>query len=321
MRSSLSILLFVLFAQTAHADYRVVATIKPVHGIVSTIAEGVVEPELLIDGATSPHDFSLAPSDAAALQSADLVFWIGPSLEPGLEKGIRTLAQNAQIVSLIETEGLSVLEMRDVDAFSEKSLVGKDHSGAGSHADEHDHSHETEHGHTGIDPHIWLNPENAVAMAATIRKRLSEVFPEKADILTGNFAQFEKSVESEVEAIERRLTPYAGTPFLVFHDAYQYFERRFDLAASGVIALNPEVAPGAQRLSALGELIEARKIRCLFAEPQFDPRYAEVLAQSGNLTIGTLDPLGAELDSDPEHYLKLLEGMADAFEQCLAITG
>lgn len=323
-----------LFAATpALAAPNVVATIKPLHSLVAGVMDGVGSPELLIEGAASPHGFSLRPSDAGKLESADLVFWIGEDLETFLDGPLETISANATKIEMVDVEGMNILELREGGLFEAHSHGDEghkahddhdhehdehahedDHADNHDHADDHDHDHAHEHG----DAHIWLDPQNARLMVAAIADALIAADPENAQTYNANGQTLAARLDALQAEIDARLAPARGTPFFVFHDAYHAFEESFDIEATGSFTVNPEIAPGAGRLTEIRAIVEQEGAACLFAEPQFSPQVIETIADGTGAGIGTLDPLGAAIADGPELYFTLMNTMADSLLDCLA---
>ncbi len=193
---------------------------------------------------------------------------------------------------------------------------GEHEHGEPDHA-EHDHDHHGHH-HTGNDAHVWLSPDNAVAIARGIAAAVSKDLPAaEAARVSSNLANFESDIAELKRVIAAQLKPYAERPYLTFHDAYQYFETGFGLDYHGSVTVSPEVQPGAATLSELREEIEEHDIVCIFSEPQFEPRAIRVIAENLPVRTGVLDPLG---DSDTARiggYQALLTGLADSYTDCL----
>lgn len=300
----------------------VVTSIKPVQSLVAAVMQGIGTPILLIDGAASPHGFALKPSQAGQLQDADVVFWIGEHLTPSLEKPLHTMAEKATVVSLMDAPGVTVLPFRDGDGFAPHEHGHDDDHGDHEAHDDHGATADTahdDHGHSGggLDPHIWMDPENARAMAREIASRLSATDPDNADRYRENAAALDTRLEALTTELSARLEPVANQPFVVFHDAYHYFEDRFGLQSAGTITFNPEIAPGAEQLSEIQNTIRDRGVKCVFAEPQFEPKLVSVALEGSGARMATLDPLGANLAAGPELYFNLLAQTADAFTSCL----
>lgn len=324
---------------TAMALDGVVASIKPVHSLVAGVMAGVGEPELIVTGSNSPHTFSMRPSDARKLQSAPVVFWIGPELEAFLAEPVETLSAEARIVALGESDGLKRLEYREGGAFDShahdehaaEEAHGEDHAheddhshGHEEHADDHHHEHadhdnhaEGEHAHGQFDAHYWLDPSNAAVMVDTIAATLSQLDPQNGESYLSNAAQLKQDILELDDEIAAVMEPLAGRPFVVFHDAYHYFEDRYGLEAAGAITINPETPPSAARIAELQEHIGELGAVCVFSEPQFDPQIADVLTEGTDARSGILDPEGAALTDGPELYFELLRDMATSFRQCL----
>ena len=291
----------------AKADIVVVTSIKPVHSLVSGVMAGVGTPSVIIEGAGSPHTYSLKPSQAKQLQDAKLVFWMGDELETFLEGPIENIAQSATAIKLIDAQGLKKIKFRDGGMF--------DNHG---HDDHGDHDGHDDHGHGEFDPHVWLDPINAKAIIHEIEEALVKADPEHASTYEANAHKMMDKIDSLTAELREELEPVHENGFIVFHDAYQYFEQRFDLAAIGSITVSPEVMPGAERVSELRKKISELNATCVFSEPQFEPKLVETLVEGTGARTGVLDPLGATLTKGPDLYFQLLRNMAFAIKKCLS---
>ena len=313
---------------TAGAADGVVASIKPVHSLVSAVMEGVGTPDLIVEGAGSPHAYSMRPSQAGALENAKLVFWVGHDLEAFLEKPLESLAANATIVELGEAHGLTRLKFREGGPFEAHSHEHEedgheDHAHAAEgheHEDEHaheEHSHE-EHAHGETDMHLWLDPLNAKAMVHEIEEALAKADPDNAEKYSANAEEMKAQLDALVAETERELASVKDKPFIVFHDAYQYYENRFGVRAVGSITVSPEVLPGAQRVSEIQAKVKELGAACIFAEPQFEPKLVDVVAEGTDAKAGVLDPLGAELTDGPDLYFQLIRNLTKSLKSCLS---
>ena len=279
----------------ANADVSVVTSIKPVHSLVSGVMEGVSSPIVIIEGAGSPHTYSLKPSQARQLQDADLVFWMGDELETFLEGPIKNIAKSAKSVKLTDSHGLKKIKFREGGMFEGHD----DHDDHGGH-DDHDHDKHAkddhdDHGHGEFDPHVWLDPINAKAIVHEIEEALVKVDPKNAKKYEANADRIAKEMDKLVEELREQLKPVQEKGFIVFHDAYQYFEQRFGVSAIGSITVSPEVMPGAERVSELRKKITDLSATCVFSEPQFEPKLVKTLVEGTGARTGVLDPLGASL--------------------------
>ncbi|MGB2494672.1 MAG: zinc ABC transporter substrate-binding protein [Candidatus Puniceispirillaceae bacterium] len=360
--SFLATTMLVTSATLAKADVKVVASIKPVHSLVSAVMQGVGTPDLLVKGAGSPHTYSLKPSQAQQLQDADLVFWMSHDLEAFLENSIESIATKARSVPLMESHGLTKLNFREGGAFEDHGHDGHadekhddhghddhadekhddhghdDHAdekhddhGHDDHADEKhdDHGHDDhadekhddhghdDHGHDEVDPHVWLDPVNAKALVHEIEEALAEADPENAATYESNAEAVMAKLDDLVAEIDAELAPVKDRGYVVFHDAYQYFENRFGVSAIGSITVSPEVLPGAERVSELQEKVRSLDATCVFSEPQFEPKLVATITENTNAGSGVLDPLGASLADGPTLYFGLLRNMARSLKECL----
>lgn len=310
---------FALAAGAAQADAPdVVVSIKPIHSLVASIMQGVGEPALIVEGAASPHTYSMKPSNAAALQDASVVFWVGHGLEAFLEKPLESLGTGAKIVELDDAPGLEKLKFREGGAF-EPHDDGDEHEAASAH--DHDGSHEAEghhHDEGEFDMHLWLDPQNAKAMAADIEKTLAEVDPANATAYKANLDSLNARLDALDKTLAETVAPIKDRPFIVFHDAYQYFENRYGVKVAGSITVSPETMPGAERISQIHTKIQELGATCVFAEPQFEPKLVNVVLEGTTAKSGTLDPEAATLQAGPDLYFQLMESVGTSLKTCLS---
>ena len=446
----------------ANAETKVVASIKPLHSLVSYVMDGVGTPDILVDGSASPHTFQLKPSHATMLQEADIVFWIGEDLESFLETPLESIAANSRHVTLMESNEIELLKFReknifgghddhdehgdehddhdehadehgdehdehgdghgdhafewagvfelkagtykwsfakvdgdyadpamkmvilqsdDIEASEEKAeeLLESNQSDSKSHneilavnekafmlnfddnkeitmftveikesgkfafftehmpfefeADEHflkdlsgqdiepiaqapDSGHHDHHGHAHgeHDIHFWLDPEIAKTIVRIVARELSGIDPANASTYKSNSTKAMNEIDQLISDTKSKINSNAR--YVVFHDAYQYFEKRFGVEVVGALTVNPEVLPGAKQLSDIREAIEHENVNCLFSEPQFNPTIAETIAKDTGVKAAIIDPLGAELNLGKNLYFDLIEDIASSFESC-----
>ena len=392
------IILAARLAAPASAAPRVVTSIKPLHSLVSGVMKGVGEPYLLIKGVSSPHTFSLKPSDASELERARVIFWVGDVLAPGLERPLEVLPKRANVVALGELKGLELLKLRegglweghDDDHGGEKKVEGDHHDEgkeakagdddhdkekrgkaeddhhdekekagakdddhhekaeakeehhdeekrgkaedddhdkqkAGAKDDHHDekaeakgHHGEEEDHHGGFDAHIWLDPMNAKKWVDAIAHELEEVDPRNKKKYESNARNMKARIDALHEELARSLAPVRGAPYIVFHDAYQYMEKRYGLTPIGSVTLSPEKKPGSARLVAIRRKIRDTKSICVFTEPQFQPRLVRVIMEGTGAGTGVLDPLGTGIPAGEDAYFTLMRNMAKSLRTCLS---
>ena len=302
-----------LFSFSAKADIKVVTTIKPLHSLISSVMEGVGEPSLIIEGTSNPHTFVFKPSHAQMLEEADIVFWIGEDLEAFMEKPLDSLAGNATKISFMELSSIEKLKFREENIFDDHDDHGHDdHDG---HEDEHEgHDDHDGHNHGEFDAHIWLDPSNAIKMVLEISHELSEADPDNAAKYEQNENKTIASLNNLINEINSSIPKDAS--YVVFHDAYQYFENRFGISSAGALTLNPDVLPGAKQIDAIQDLIQDENIKCIFSEPQYNPKIIETLAADMKISTGIMDPLGAFIDQGPEMYQNLILDIANSLKDC-----
>ncbi|MBE0453908.1 zinc ABC transporter substrate-binding protein [Roseovarius autotrophicus] len=303
-------------AAPAMAGPQVATDIAPLHSLVARVMAGAGEPALIVPPGASPHGHALRPSEAAALDRAEIVFWMGEGLTPWLEDAIGTLAGDAHVIELLGADGSTVLAFREGLEFTPSEAGhGHDMPGHAAHTAKDEDGHEA-HDHEGADPHAWLDPANARAWLALIAGELARHDPDNAALYAANAAEAVAELSALEAGISARLDAVRDVPYLVFHDAYQYFESRFGVAPAGALALSDAADPGPARIAALRDLARDRGVACVFTEPQFAG--ARVRAVFGDtVRHGVLDPLGSAYTPGAGLYPALLEDMAAALVDCL----
>ncbi|WCJ63753.1 zinc ABC transporter substrate-binding protein ZnuA [Agrobacterium tumefaciens] len=312
-------------ASGATAAPDVVVSIKPVHSLVAAIMKGVGEPQLIVDGAASPHTYNLRPSNARKLEKADVVFWVGPGLEAFLQKPLEALASKATVVELEDAKGLEKLPFREGGPFEAHDDGEEGHEahdghteGEGAHDHGHDHADAGEHEHGAYDTHLWLDPANAKAMAQTIETALIAADAGNAATYQANTKKLIDDLDALDAEVAETVKPVKDKPFIVFHDAYQYFEHRYGVKTAGSITVSPETLPGADRVKQMQEKVRQLGATCVFAEPQFEPKLVSVITEGTAAKSATLDPEAATLEPGPDLYFKLMRGIAGSLKDCLS---
>jgi zinc transport system substrate-binding protein len=365
----------VLMASPALADVpRVAVDIAPIHSLVARVMDGVGVPDLIVAAGASPHSYSLRPSEASALQEADLVVWMGADLTPWLEGAIGTLAGDAQVISLLAAQGTTLLPFREGALFEAHSHGDDDHGHDHDDAHDHDHGHDDHshddhshddhnhddhghddhahddhghddhghddhahddhahddnghddhahddhgHAHGENDPHAWLSPENAALWLNTIAGALSAADPENAGAYFANAAAGREELAALSGEIDTLLAPVRGQGFIVFHDAYQYFEQSFDFPASGAISLSDASDPSPARIAEIQARVAEQGVTCVLSEPQFDPGIVAAVMDGSAARTAVLDPLGSNLEVGPALYPQMLRGLAEVLSNCLS---
>ena len=336
-----------ILSSTAVADVPSVAVdIAPVHALVARVMDGVGAPNLIIPPSASPHEYSLRPSEAKSLQDADLVFWVGEDLTPWLEKSIDTLSRNAEIITLLDQSETKLLKFREsalFEAHDHDDHDDHDHDKAHDDHDDHDdhdhdkshddhddhddHDHDKSHddhddheghNHGTHDPHAWLSIDNAQSWLNVIAAKLSAVDPENAGVYYGNAASAIAELDAVEKEINATLDPVRGNSFVVFHDAYQYFENSFEFFAAGAISLSDASDPSAARIAEVQGRIKNEGIDCILSEPQYNANMVATVLSGTDAKTGVIDPLGSSLEPGPNLYTELVYDMAETLAGCLS---
>ncbi len=324
------LLALMIFGSAAASESKVVVSINPIHSLVASVMEGVGTPDLLIKGNKSLHGYQVKPSDAILLENADVIVWIGPTMESTLIDSISNARDGTTVIEVGAMHGLQLYENREspegghMDHGEEDEHGHDDEHGHGEedehgHDDEHGDGEEDEHGHAHgrYDLHIWLDINNAKVVTQEIAEQLADISPQNEAQLTSNMNKtLEKLNSLEVE-LRSMSESFSSSPFVVFHDAYQYLEKMLGLNNVGTITISPEREAGAKRLLELREKISETGASCVFKEPQFDPSEVDIISEGTDLQVGTLDPLGADIEPGPNAYFELLRNMVLSLKNCL----
>ena len=296
---------------TVSADVPQVTTdIPATHSLVTRVMAGIGMPDLIVNQGASPHDYSLRPSNAASLEAADLVFWINSGLTPWLEGALKTLAADAKVIELMDTKGSTVLPYREGTTFEAHSHELK--------RDEERHTTtQNSNATANIDPHGWLDPDNGKTWLDVIATELSKIDPDNADIYFDNVTQGKTDIDAVISEIEATLAAFRGTDFIVYHDAYQYFEKRFDVLAAGSISLGDVSDPSPARIAEIHQTVEDLDMTCVFSEPQFNPELVATVVDGAKAKARVIDPLGTRLTLGADFYLNLLRDIAQTMASCL----
>ena len=358
---------------TAMADVPNVAVdIAPVHSLVAQVMDGVGTPDLVLPPGASPHAYNMRPSEAAALQNADVVIWMGEDLAPWMEGAVETLAEGAAVLTLLEAEETTLLEFRESALFEKHSHGDDDHDhdhgdehaeeghdheehADGEHDHDHDHDHEAHgdedhahddhseddhahvehddhahdehddhahdehdgHAHGAFDSHAWLSTSNAAEWLNLIAAELSAADPENAGAYFANAATARASLDDLKSEVNSILDPVRGGSFVVFHDAYQYFETDFDFFAAGAISLSDATEPSPARIAEIQDRVRSENITCVLAEPQFNAGIVSTILDGTDANTGVSDPIGASLEPGPTLYPQLIRNLATTLSDCM----
>lgn len=281
----------------AFAAPKVVTSIRPVQALVYAVTGEANLPDVLLEPGTSPHAFSLKPSQAQMLQSADIVFWIGPSLETALEGPLQSLGADAHVVRLIDAPGLDLL-----------------HYEADGHEEE---AGAADHDHGPVDPHVWLSPANAMALIDLIEGELARLAPAHAAIYAQNAKLAKNRLKLLAKQMEKILAHTRGVPYMVQHDGFGYIARDFSLNEVGHLQTMPGREPGAKHIAEMRDAITSQGVACVFVEPQFTPALAQRLKEETGVRLGELDPMGSTLDMSPTLHVRIIQQVVLKMDECL----
>ncbi|MEJ2316533.1 MAG: zinc ABC transporter substrate-binding protein [Gammaproteobacteria bacterium] len=285
----------------------VVVSIKPLHSLVAGVMQGVAEPALLISGNQSPHTFTLAPSDVRLIKGAELIVWVGETLEAPLAKTIAANSKGAQVIEFMTMQGLARAGLREGGAWEAHS-----HDHGQMHEKQHEH-----HGHAREDVHLWLSPLNAGRLVDAVAMTLAGIDPENAKTYRVNAAALHERITRLDAELRSQLLTIRDTPYIVFHDAYQLFEKHYGLNTVGSVVISPGRMPGARRVHEMRERLVQSGAKCIFSEPQFDPGLIATIIEGTDVRTGTLDPVGVDLEPGNDAWFELMQNLANALVECL----
>ena len=307
-----------LSAIPTHAAPNVAVSVLPVHSLVATLMRGVGDVELVLQGGQSPHGAQLKPSQVRLLGEADLIVWVGPGFERALEKTIAGRSGEARVVTLMLSDEIHLLRGHHADHDEHAEHDDHDEHAEHDERDEHiEHTDHTNHDTWTTDPHIWLSVANAQAIARIVARELIVLDAANRAHYESNLHDLLSRLQQLRQTLHARLHEIADARYVVFHDAYRYFETEFNLRLAASVTLSPERPPGAKRIRAIKRLITEHDVRCVFSEPQFQPGLVHTLVADTGAEAGTLDPLGADLQAGPDAWFQLLTGIADSLTGCL----
>ena len=321
-----------LFSANASSPPVVVVSIPPLHSITAAVMEGRGEPQLIVSGNRSLHGFRLKPSQLRAIQKADLLLYIDEDFENFLARALKILPRSVDAFPLLSTSGLKLLPKRQGglweqhdhhhDEHEEEHEHGE-HEGHDEHEEEHKygeherHDEHEDHNSSNIDWHVWLDVDNAKVLAKAIARELSRIDPDYRRLYLRNAKRWEKAMDQLDLEVKSRLMGMENRPFLVFHDAYQYFENAYNLKALGSLTLEPNEQASARQIQKIRRRLQLLGIVCIFSEPQFSDRLVTVVTENTNIKKGVLDPLGSVQSPGKSLYPKLIQAMAMEFERAL----
>jgi len=320
----LTLLIFSTSSISASEKISIITSVKPLHSIVDAISTNSDQVELLVTTNQSPHDYQLKPSQLKAMQNANIIFYFDDNFETFMSSAFDILPPKVRKSSIIEKANLNLLQYRESGAWDKHLHEGDDgHDDHDAHKDEHDDGHDDHDAHKDehdddVNLHVWLDPENAKSIVNYVVKELTFINPKNHEIYEENGKRYIEKLNNLDAELKISLSGLQDKPFIVFHDAYQYFERAFNLNAVGSISFRDDIhSVSPNRIKEIKDKIKTTNAECVFREPQFSDRLINTIAEKADIKVGTLDPLGASLQNDKGLYFTLMRELADNFKKCL----
>ena len=309
----------------------VTVSIPPLAGIIAPLLAPEDRLVILLKNGVSPHGFQLKPSHVKALQESDLILSVGTPVDSWVEKSVQRA--NKPALAMAELKGVERLVLREGGLWEDKHDHGHEHGHDHESQDEpvSDHEHENRHERheeseqqyvedRNLDGHIWMSPHNAKLLIHAVSEQLQAQRPEQKQSIQQRTQAWLIQLDKADQRIAERLQAVQSEPFLVLHDAFQYFERRYGLNGAGSIRLNPELAPSLKRVQELRERVKTGYVTCLFKEPQFPEKRVLSVVSGLDIRLGSLDPMGTSYSVGQPFmaYDAFLEALAEQFSSCLS---
>ena len=318
------------FITGVNAEIKVVTTIQPLHSLISNVMGNKGKLDLILEGTASPHSFTLKPSHAKMLENADAIFWIDKDLESFLEKPLKSIPKKAKVIHLMDLSNLEIHKFREKNIYGghddhddhdkhghkeDKHAKHDDHDKHGHKEDKHaKHDDHDKHAHGEFDVHIWLDPNNAKVIVKEVANELATIDPKNSNFYKMNAKKTVEKLDILINQIDKSINKKAS--FVTFHDAYQYFEKRFGVEALGALTINTDIQPGAKQIEEIQHLVEDKNIKCIFSEPQFNPKLINMIAKSSGAKTGILDPLGSSYKPGNDLYFNLINDLYENLNKC-----
>ncbi len=298
---------------------RVAVSVSPVHSLVSAVMQGAAIPELLISPGHSPHTQALSPSAVKTVYDADLVIRVGPDLEKALSKIAEQVKPQDRVKSLLDDAGLHILPFREQGVWADLEHDEHEEHGHDEHDEHEEHGHEGHaHAEGDPDPHVWLSTENAILIVSAFAEWISRIDSGNKALYQRNRDQVIARIHQTGERVSQILEPVKTIPYIVFHDAWQYYEKENQLNSLTSVSSSTDHAPAIRQVRDVRRLIRERGVQCIFREPQFDPGIIQTVIKGTQARTGTLDPLGAELAPGPDMWHELMLSIARSLKTCLS---
>lgn len=286
-----------------NANANIISSVKPIAFITQAISDGVTNTDILLPDGTSPHTYSLKPSDLAKIKTAELIIWVGEDLETFMPTVLKNIDKNKQI---------ELMDIPTIKSLLRTSTNNHDQQKSHTHNNDSDHDHRGEY-----DEHIWLSPKIANEIAQALHDKLISIYPDKKDIFDENLNEFTVKLAETEQNIAKKLINVQNSGYFVFHDAYGYFESQFGLKNLGSFTINPAVQPGVQTVYAIKRELKEHQAVCVFREPQFSPAVIEKIVNGTDVRIGELNPLGTDITLSKNAYSQFLLKLTQQLLDCL----
>ncbi|MEX2131164.1 MAG: zinc ABC transporter substrate-binding protein [Pseudohongiellaceae bacterium] len=291
-RCLILLLISIGIAGQSHGDVQILASIKPLQLIAGAIVDRDELVSSLIPANQSPHHYSMRPSDRVALDSAQLIIWIGSELETFLTGAIAQTDPDQTVLQLSKQAELNLLTLR-------MQFAGLGEGGAAQ-----------------LDPHLWLDTANALTIARMVTDSVSQIDPAGADKYRLNLQSFTGQIDDLNTYMDQQLQDVRGKPYIVYHDAYQYLEARYSLEPLLALAEDTEVQPGIRHILNTRRTIREARPLCLFKDKDSSPATIATMLSGYALNQVELDILGIDIIADADGYIEMMRKIVNDMNSC-----
>ena len=276
--------------QENQGKLQVVTTVYPVYDVVKKVAGDHADVTLLVPPGAEPHDWEPTASDLKKIGQAKVFFYNGAGLEPTDQILKKDITRDAMVVEL--SHGLDLLKAEDHDDDDHDHDHDADHHDEEHHdEDHHAEGHHHHHHHGGVDPHVWLDPQNVMKEAAAVADALAKADPTHADAYRANAKKYQEELAALDKNMDAALSSLANKNLVVSHEAFGYLSARYGLTQVGIMGVDADAEPTPERMAQLIEFIREHDVRTIYSEELVNPRLADAIAAETGAVVRVLNPI------------------------------
>ena len=275
--------------QENQGKLQVVTTVYPVYDVVKKVAGDRADVTLLVPPGAEPHDWEPTASDLKKIGQAKVFFYNGAGLEPTDQILKKEITRDATVVEL--SQGLDLLKLQDDDDHDHDHDHDADHHDEDHHDEDHHAEGHHHHHHGGVDPHVWLDPQNVMKEAAVVADALAKADPAHADAYRANAKKYQDELAALDKDMDAALSSLANKNLVVSHEAFGYLAARYGLTQIGIMGVDADAEPTPDRMAQLVEFIREHDVRTIYSEELVNPRLADAIAAETGAVVRVLNPI------------------------------